>query len=147
MRKLYENWIFGIRDPLTGLATYATGDLIYKDANHTGDLLYFTTKPVLLTDDASEKLRADVIEFACVFKNAMPKNVPLNHMNMSEGSHDSANFSQSFKGEMFYNENIRQFVIKHYGDIKAALNRAYKLRTMADVAITASGDLSTTVIK
>lgn len=147
MRKLYENWVFGIRDPLTGLSTYAEGTTKYKDANHTGDLLYFTTKPVLLTDDASAELLADSIEFACVYKNAMPKNVPLNHMNMGEGSHDTANFSQSFKGDMFYNEAIRKFVIDRYADIKAALNKAYTMRTMSDITINAAGDLATDSIK
>ena len=138
MRKFYENWIFAVRDPLLGVSTYsADGKTPYSEKNHTGDLLYFTTKPVLLT---AENIK-DILEFACVYRNVMPKNVPLNQMNMSEGSHDTVNFSQSFKGDMFYNSNIMDFVISKVTEIKTVLDTSYKLKTLAEIKVLDDGNV------
>jgi hypothetical protein len=46
LTKCYDQWVSGIRDPKTGIATYPKQyNLEYHSSNHTGVLLYVVTRP------------------------------------------------------------------------------------------------------
>ena len=106
IRKLYEYWITGIRDPETGLATYHGNigtkgkKLPYSAKNHTAELLYIVTDP-------SGKLGgASAIEFAAYYTNVFPTKVPQSHLNYASGEHGTAEVDQEFKGVQHRSEQI-----------------------------------------
>ena len=94
VRNAYTHWVTGVRDPVTGIATYPKKyQKEYSAANHTGELLYVMTRP-----DVDNTGNAKVIEFACLYTMVMPTKVPLGHLNFTAGSNDGAEIEMSFVG-------------------------------------------------
>jgi hypothetical protein len=94
IRNAYTHWVTGVRDPVTGIATYPKKyGKEYSAANHTGELLYVMTRP-----DVDNTGNAKVIEFACLYTMVMPTKVPLGHLNFTAGSNDGTEIEMSFVG-------------------------------------------------
>jgi hypothetical protein len=105
--KVYNEWVSGIRDPKTGIATYPKkSGLAYHSDNHTGILLYVVTRP-----DADNFGGAEGnIEFAALFTHVMPTKIILNHFNYESGSHEFADSQeQEFKGYLNIGEAVEKF--------------------------------------
>lgn len=83
MTAMWQHWVSGIRDPETGVATYAkAAGLDYALKNHTGELMYIVTRP-----DA-DNVDKNIIEFAAYFTCVMPKKIPMGHWNFTKGSQE-----------------------------------------------------------
>ena len=94
IRNAYSHWVTGVRDPVTGVATYPKNyDLEYTAANHTGELLYIMTRP-----DADNVGNSKIIEFACLYTMVMPTRMHLSHLNFTSGTNDGAELEQQFVG-------------------------------------------------
>lgn len=127
IRKFYEYWITGIRDPETGVATYhgkiGTNEIPYYSARyHTAELLYVVTDPsggiaaVSSTSQSGEAAGSDCvtngIEFACYFTNVFPTKVPQAHLNYATGEHQVAEIDQEFKGTYHRSKTIDKLAVK-----------------------------------
>lgn len=94
IRNAYGHWVSGVRDPVTGIATYpAKYQKEYSAANHTGELLYIMTRP-----DADNVNTPSVIEFACLYTMVMPTKIPMGHLNFTAGSNDGTEIEMPFVG-------------------------------------------------
>ena len=103
----YNNWVSGIRDPKTGIATYPKDYSIpYHSKNHTGTLLYVNTRP-----DA-DNWEDDIIEFAAIYTNVFPTKIVQDHFNYEGGSHEFAEVEQEFKGYMHYGREVTEYAQK-----------------------------------
>jgi hypothetical protein len=110
--KYYTEWVSGIRDPKTGIATYpAKSGLPYHSSNHTGILLYVVTRP----DADNFGMGADKsnIEFAALYTNVMPTVINLEQYNYDSGSHDFSEATQEFKGYLNIGEAVTEFAINN----------------------------------
>ena len=120
LRETISYWLFGIRDPETGYATYqGIVDTIeggYDPMNHTAELLYVVTDP-----SGSE----NGIEYACLIQNIIPTKVPMSHLNMTHGEHSVAEIDLEFTGykreSAYINEQAKIIYaahksIEHYMD-------------------------------
>jgi hypothetical protein len=96
IRHAYSHWVSGIRDPRTGIATYPKNyDLDYAAKNHTGELMYFLTRP-----DANNTGK-NIIEFAAYWTAIMPKKIALGHLNYAKGTQNVPNeIDMPFSGIM-----------------------------------------------
>jgi len=128
--KSYNEWVSGIRDPKTGIATYpAKAGLAYHSTNHTGLLLYVVTRPDADNFNVSGPDGSN-IEFAALFTNVMPTKIILNHFNFSTNEHEFVENEQEFKGymnigsavEAFASENMSASVIYKFYDENDFLN-------------------------
>jgi hypothetical protein len=105
LSSLYAEWVSGIRDPKTGIATYAGAKQIpYHSKNHTGTLIYAVTRP-----DANN-LSKGALEKAFIFTNVMPTKIFLDHYNYESGSHDFTEIEQEFKGYMHFGNKVDAIV-------------------------------------
>ncbi len=94
IRNAYTHWVTGVRDPVTGIATYPKKyQKEYSAKNHTGELIYIMTRP-----DADNTGNAKIIEFACLFTMVMPTKVPMGHLNFTAGSNDGTEIEMPFVG-------------------------------------------------
>ena len=121
IRKLYEYWVTGVRDPETGLATYhgkigSNECPTYSAKYHTGELLYIVTDPT-----GGEH----GIEFACYYTNVMPTKIPQDHLNFTNGDHAVAEASIDFRGNYHTSDQINQLA-------KAYLKQKLTQKTFAD---------------
>lgn len=88
----YAAWVSGVRDPVTGVATYpAKYNLEYAARNHTGEGFYIVTRP-----DANNKDNPRIIEKAFYYTNVMPTKIPLGHLNFQAGSQESPTIEMPF---------------------------------------------------
>lgn len=110
IRQYYTEWITGIRDPETGLATYngKIKDQTYQYSmkNHTGELLYIVTDPSNAVGGASG------IEFACYYTNVFPTKIPLDHLNYSSGDHGLVETDIEFRGNFHMSKDINDMAVK-----------------------------------
>jgi hypothetical protein len=114
VRKMYQYWVSGIRDPRTGIATYPKiFNLPYAAKNHTGELMYIVTRP-----DA-DNVTSDNIEFAAYYTNVYPTSIPLSHLNYSQNSHDLAEIDIEFRGTMNISAKVDEYAYKLLGDAYA----------------------------
>jgi hypothetical protein len=106
--KYYNEWVSGIRDPKTGIATYPrkTG-MPYHSDNHTGILLYVVTRPD--ADNFEKKADGSNIEFAALYTHVMPTKMMLDHYNYEAGSHEFSEKEQEFKGYMNFGQAVEAF--------------------------------------
>lgn len=98
VKNMYQAWISGIADPETGIATYPRlYNCDYSMKNHTGTLLYITTRPDAnnVGDNAGNN-----IEFAALYTNAFPTKIPLGHFEYNDGDHSLAEIDVNFKGNL-----------------------------------------------
>lgn len=94
IRSAYSHWVSGIRDPLTGIATYPKAySKEYSAKNHTGELLYIMTRP-----DANNTGDNKIIEFACLWTMVMPTRISLAHLNFTAGTNEGVELEQPFVG-------------------------------------------------
>lgn len=94
IRNSYSHWVSGVRDPVTGVATYPKNyGLEYTAKNHTGELIYIMTRP-----DADNTNNAKIVEFACLYTMVMPTRIHLSHLNFTSGTNDGAELEQQFVG-------------------------------------------------
>lgn len=107
----YDAWVSGIRDPHTGIATYAKEfGIEYHSSNHTGTLLYVVTKP-----DA-DNWGANNIEKAFLWTHVQPKRINLERYNFEAGNHDFFEEEQSFSGVMHFGQTVDEFAAGYIAD-------------------------------
>lgn len=93
IRNMYQYWITGIRDPETGIATYAKAvSTEYSAKNHTGEIIYIVTRPDANNVDTNN------IEFACYYSAVIPTKIQLSQFSHAIGTHNEVEYDQSFKG-------------------------------------------------
>lgn len=94
MRKLYQKWVGMIRDPRTGIALYPKlYGVDYGARNHSASLLYIVSRPDVTNSTGK------VVEYACLYTNVFPTNVPLDTLyNFEIGSQDSPSIDITFRG-------------------------------------------------
>lgn len=107
-RELYSYWIYGIRDPETGLATYhgRQNEMIYSAMNHTAELMYISTNAFGAAGGAK------AIEFACYYTNVFPTQVPMDHLNYQSGEHSVQEFTQEFRGNYHQGKHITSAAVE-----------------------------------
>lgn len=116
MRKLYQKWVCMVRDPRTNIALYPS---LYKDdngnnyeygaRNHTGQLLYIVVRPDAANANSSE----GIVEYAALYHNVFPTNVPLDTLyNFEIGSQDSPTFDINFKGFVEIGPDVEDYAEK-----------------------------------
>lgn len=121
MTSLYNEWVSGIRDPKTGIATYPKEfGVEYHSNNHTGTLLYVVTRP-----DA-DNFDGNNIEFAALWTHVQPTRINLEHFNFESGSHDVFDLDQPFKGVIDFGEEVEKFAASYIKD------RVYAFGTQND---------------
>ena len=104
IKNMYQFWVSGIRDPETDIATYARAyNTSYGAKNHTGELLYIVTRP-----DANN-YEHNNIEFSAYYTAVFPTRIPLNHLNYSQGSHDSPDIEINFVGDLHIGPAVDEF--------------------------------------
>lgn len=105
MRKMYQKWFSLIRDPRTGIALYPKlYGVDYGARNHTGQLLYIVTRPDVTNTDKQ------VVEYAALYLNVFPTNVPLDTLyNFEIGSQDSPTIEITFKGYQEAGPDVEEF--------------------------------------
>lgn len=89
--KNISNWIFSIRDPLTGLSKVAN----YGIKNISGDLLVILTKPIL--SSAANAQDEGFIERAYYFTNLFPTNIPDDILSPDLATQDKIEVDIQFK--------------------------------------------------
>lgn len=104
MTPTYNQWVSGIRDPKTGVATYSKEfGLEYHSDNHTGALLYVVTRP-----DA-DNFSGKNLEFCSLWTHVQPKRINIEHFNYEQGNHDFAELDQPFSGYMSIGPEVEKF--------------------------------------
>jgi hypothetical protein len=104
IRNSYQYWISGIRDPETGIATYAkANNTVYSAKNHTGEICYIVTRP-----DANN-VGQNNIEFSCYYTAVIPTKIQLSQFAYTSGSHDPTEYDQSFKGVFHMGAKVDAF--------------------------------------
>lgn len=94
-RNMIWEWINNVRDERTGLARYPEKyNVEYGSRNHTADLLYVVVRP-----DADNIGNKNRIEYAALYTNVFPTNVPDSSLYSSTlGSNDTPRITLNFKG-------------------------------------------------
>lgn len=114
LTRIYDQWVSGIRDPKTGIATYPkeTG-LAYHSSNHTATLLYVVTRP-----DADNFTGADFgnIEKVFLWTHVQPKRINLEHYNYESGTHDFFELEQTFSGVLHFGEAVDNWGAQYIRD-------------------------------
>jgi len=111
MTPIYNEWVSGIRDPRTGIATYpAMAGVEYHSSNHTGTLLYVVTRP-----DANN-FSGRNIEFCSLWTHVQPKRINLEHYNYEQGNHDFFELDQPFSGYMSIGPKVEEFAASYIAD-------------------------------
>ena len=87
-----EKWVFGIRDPLTGLSSVKD----YSLKNISGELLVILTKPILASA-AKDNETNGYIEKAYLFTNVFPTNVPDDVLSPNLETQDKVEVDIQFK--------------------------------------------------
>jgi hypothetical protein len=107
IRNAYQYWITGIRDPETGISTYgAIAGINYGAKNHTGEIVYIVTRP-----DANN-IDKNNIEFSCYYTAVIPTKIMLSQFAYTHGTHDAAEYEQSFKGVFHMSAQVDEFAAK-----------------------------------
>jgi len=101
-------WISGVIDFQTGFATYHGVDCEVKQSNHTAEFIY------VVTDRTG---RSDSIEYACMFANCFPTNIPKSYLNYQQGQAEIATMSLNFTCTVYespqINEIAKQLLTKY----------------------------------
>lgn len=110
IRKLYEYWIYGIRDVETGLASYHgkinSGELVYSIANHSAEGIYIVTDPSGCLGGGAG------IEYCAYYTNIVPTEIPQDHLNYSSGDHSLTEIDIPFKAVWHRSESINTLAAK-----------------------------------
>lgn len=109
VREILHSWINGISDTQSGLAHYngliATGDLAYKQSNHTAEFIYVVTDRTGMN-----------VEYACLFANCMPK------------GYKNDQFNSGTAGDHSYVDTTIEFTCTKYESIDINKKAAKLLR-------------------
>lgn len=128
IRDVLYTWINGTSDLLTGFSTYyedvSGNGFLYKNANakrlphiqanQTAEFIY------VCTDNTGKE-----VEYACMFANCFPKNVPLDFFNTTAGEHGLAEFDIEFsciKYESTQINKVAKALIQKYVILSNSLN-------------------------
>jgi len=111
--KSFENWVFAIRDPHTGLSRIVP----YTMRNISGDLMIIVAKPVRPTDtpiEGQETVGDDYyVEKAFHFRHIYPTGVPYDIISPSKESSDKIQYDVPFAfREMAANEKTQAWAGK-----------------------------------
>ena len=118
IRNAYTHWVSGVRDPVTGVATYPKKyGVEYSAANHTGELIYIMTRP-----DADNTANGKVIEFACLYTMVMPTKIPLGHLNFQAGSNDGTEIEMSFVGVPHIGPEVNKIAVEKLKSVYEFMN-------------------------
>ena len=107
VREVLHYWITGVMDPNSGLTTYhgALDDEAFTYdanlANHTAEFIY------CLTDQSGRK-----VEYACLFANCFPKEIPMDHLNTDSGDHNTVPLTISFSTTKYESKQINDTAVK-----------------------------------
>jgi len=113
MRKLYERWLFNVRDPLTGVCLYPKKYGYEESAqNHTAQLLYINCKPSVTSVDGTPDISKSTIEFACWYTNVFPLQIDYSHMNYNVGEQNQATLEIPFKGLAHVGDRVLAYAYK-----------------------------------
>ena len=122
IRNAYSHWVTGVRDPVTGIATYPKNyGVEYTAKNHTGELLYVMTRP-----DADNTDNSKIIEFACLYTMVMPTRIHLSHLNFTAGTNDGSELEQQFIGVPHISPAVDELAIEQIKKLQ------YKFMNMGD---------------
>ena len=101
IREVLDTWINGTSDENGGVTHYggliASGQVPYSQANQTAEFIY------VLTDRTGMK-----VEFACMFANCFPKQVPMDHLNADAGEHSMTQLDISFTCTMYKGVDVTE---------------------------------------
>lgn len=102
MTAMYQYWVSGIRDPETGVATYAKkAGVDYTLRNHTGECMYMVVRP-----DA-DNVEKNIIEFAAYLTCMMPKRINMGHWNYTKGTQETPiEIEQPFSGIIHWGPKV-----------------------------------------
>lgn len=102
MREVLHTWVNGGIDLNSGITHFngliASGEVQYSQANQTAEFIY------VVTDRTGMK-----VEYACMFANCFPKEIPTDHFNSEAGTHDLATFDVKFSTTKYegYDVNMK----------------------------------------
>ena len=115
VRNAYTHWVTGVRDPVTGVATYPKNypEFEYTAKNHTAELLYIMTRP-----DADNVSNSKIIEFACLYTMVMPTRIHLSHLNFTAGTNDGTELEQQFVGVPHISPAVDELAIQELKKIQ-----------------------------
>lgn len=111
IREYIDTWITGISDPLTGLSHYhgmISDTCTFKASNHVMESFYTCTDPT-----------GNLIEYACMLSNMMPKGITKGHFEFEAGSHAPVSLDLEFTATRYESPQINE--------ICAALLNKYKI--------------------
>lgn len=108
IRKMYQKWISMIRDHRTGTALYPKlFNVDYGARNHSAKLMYIVTRPDVTNT------QKDIVEFAIMYSNVIPVNVPLDSLfNFEIGNQDSPTVDINFKGFPEFGPDVEKYAKK-----------------------------------
>lgn len=107
VREVLQYWVTGISDPLSGYSTYhrssaeANVGLNSSLANETAEFIY------VATDNTGYN-----VEYACLFANCWPTEVPLDQFNYTSGQHDAVQLSIRFNATRYISPQINEQALK-----------------------------------
>jgi hypothetical protein len=119
VREVIQYWITGISDLQSGYSTY------HRDNNHNKDL-----KPSLANETAEFIYVATDqtgmnIEYACLWANAWPTQIKLQHFDFNSGDHQLGTYDIQFNAVRYMSPQINQLanqLIKKYNVLMDSLN-------------------------
>lgn len=107
IREVLHSWINGVSDLQTGLTHYngvpTSGEngIERIQANQTAEFIYVET------DSTGEK-----IEYACLFANCFPKNIPMDQFNYTAGEHNLVEMDLEFTCTKYESIQINSIATK-----------------------------------
>lgn len=101
IREVLHFWITGISDLQSGLTTYHGVDVKANQANQTAEFIY------CLTDQTGKN-----IEYACLFANCFPKEIPMDHLNADSSDHSTVPLTISFSTTKYESKQINETAVK-----------------------------------
>ena len=119
IREVLHEWINGSTDLMSGLTHYnglladtsSDAKLIANQANQTAEFIYVVTDCTGMN-----------VEYACMFANCFPKNIPLDPFNYSSGQHDLVETTIEFTATKYESIQINQIAKRLIDKYKVLTN-------------------------
>ena len=100
LREVLHYWVTGVFDLQSGFATYHDSGDEYSYANHTAEFVYVVTDPT-----------GKNVEYACLWANCFPTNIPMDHLNYESGQHDLVPVTLNFTGTKYESPQINKVAV------------------------------------
>lgn len=119
IREVLHEWINGSTDLMSGLTHYngllsdtsSDAKLIANQANQTAEFIYVVTDCTGMN-----------VEYACMFANCFPKNIPLDPFNYSSGQHELVETTIEFTATKYESIQINQIAKRLIDKYKVLTN-------------------------